>query len=451
MKRFSPFFSYAFASRGTDRGLLMNVLKSAAEFYAFEDSASSACVSVSEAGRSCFASVKRRYYLRALCTVLLKPTAHIIQSDLETFHTCVLNLLTDIETLALSSSSSDVHAHTGVADNEIALLVDECLALLSSTRNPQASLLYRAMFESWIGSSKDSPILLSLISRLSSHTTLLLAASTSETYFGLLELCLEVFFETSRPSEQTWHLIISNVHLIGLSSSSSSPSDETSEPFELSCLQHSAYLLLHAYMCVHLNDWQAKVASSASSINSLLDYSMQIINAFLVVDAATKAPRSRPKAAAGKEAKFIVILKKLVHTLLVVMQHATQFAYANQLTIQEQRQIESRVGEQIVKLANLLVYYGEDTLSSQSPLNRLATDYTLFYILKINRKLFFASSLLVKQPRRSIADGCSRLAHLDRPQHTRQALAVRARVPLLLHGHLPAQAGHSRARAVVQR
>ena len=82
--------TYALASRGLARGLCVNVLKAAAEFYA-------------PTALSCFSSPKRRCYLRAMCELLLKPTLQVVKEDGESFQNCILNLLTDIETLAMSS------------------------------------------------------------------------------------------------------------------------------------------------------------------------------------------------------------------------------------------------------------------------------------------------------------------------------------------------------------
>ncbi len=60
---------YAFASRGTDKGLLLNLLKASAEFYSLAD----------RNLLSCFSSAKRRCYLKALCQILLKPNEQTVK------------------------------------------------------------------------------------------------------------------------------------------------------------------------------------------------------------------------------------------------------------------------------------------------------------------------------------------------------------------------------------
>ena len=61
-------YRYAFASRGLDRGLLINILKASAEFYSLAYRSS----------LSCFSSAKRRCYLKALCELLLKACAFLL-------------------------------------------------------------------------------------------------------------------------------------------------------------------------------------------------------------------------------------------------------------------------------------------------------------------------------------------------------------------------------------
>lgn len=191
LDRFCPDadYVYAFASRGTDRGLLMNLLKSAAEFYTLADRNS----------LSCFSSAKRRCYLKAICHLLLKPTLQTIKTDLDSFQNCIMNLLTDIETFSISATSTNNQTAVNDESNsnlrqEIQLLIDECLALIVSDRNKTVSDQYKLMFESWLCSSKDSPILTHFINRISRNYSLLVASNNSESYCNLLELCLEVYF-----------------------------------------------------------------------------------------------------------------------------------------------------------------------------------------------------------------------------------------------------------------
>jgi len=135
-------FRYAFASRGTDRGLLMNLLKSSAEFYSLAQSNNFL---------SSFSSAKRRLYLKALTEILLKPSAQTIRLEIESFQNCIMNLLTDIETF-----------------------------------------------------SKDSPILIDFINRISKNYSLVTSSNNAEIYCNLLELCVEVFFQTDHSSTFNW-------------------------------------------------------------------------------------------------------------------------------------------------------------------------------------------------------------------------------------------------------
>jgi hypothetical protein len=201
-------YQYAFASRGTERGLLVNILKSAAEFYSFNiDTASGQPMKTA----SCFSSAKRRCFLRALCLLLLKPSTDIIQANYESFQNCIMNLLTDIETFSLSASTNEAvpggEANKGELKHEIQLLIDEALCLITvdggqMATNQEPQFIYSEIIRMWISSSRDSPILLHFINRLSRNYKLLIENdvnnSSSEKYCQFVELCLDVFFETDR-------------------------------------------------------------------------------------------------------------------------------------------------------------------------------------------------------------------------------------------------------------
>lgn len=158
--------------------------------------------------------------------LLMKPSLQTIRQEADAFKHCIINLLTDIETFSISVGSSNsssafgsetassatdalIQAISGGGGSslkhEIQLLIDECLVLIvgaaGSIRQPVCDQ-YRGMFESWLASSKDSPILAHFINRISRNYNLLIASSTSESYCHLLELCLEVFFETDREQQQ---------------------------------------------------------------------------------------------------------------------------------------------------------------------------------------------------------------------------------------------------------
>lgn len=124
-----------------------------------------------------------------------------------------MNLLTDIETFSISAASSASNAATSTdgsggggdstsLNHEIQLLIDECLVLVvGGGQQKDVGDKYRVMFESWLESSKGSPILTHFINRISRSYNLLIASSSSETYCQFLELCLDVFFETNRERE----------------------------------------------------------------------------------------------------------------------------------------------------------------------------------------------------------------------------------------------------------
>lgn len=162
----------------------MNLLKSSAEFNLQAD------------GNllSCFSSAKRRCYLKAVCQILLKPSYTTINNELENFQNCIMNLLTDIETFLVSSQNEAIN--NKFIKHEIQLLIDECIVLITNQQgesNSQITNIYLKMFESWLSSSRDSPILIHFINRLSRNLT----DKTSSPHY-LLELCIQVFFETDR-------------------------------------------------------------------------------------------------------------------------------------------------------------------------------------------------------------------------------------------------------------
>jgi hypothetical protein len=354
-------YHYAFATRGTDRGLLMNLLKSAGEFYSLTDRNSI----------SCFSSAKRRCYLKAVCHLLLKPSISTIKLDIESFQNCVINLLTDIETFSISAvSSAAAEDFQNISNNgndtinslnikhEIQLLIDECLTLISYNNDQQVSHIYRSLFESWLSSSKDSPILTHFINRISRNFDMLTAPNTSsfENYCNLLELCLDVFFETNRSNDDLEssakkNAILLNDNLINDSIYWKCLMEEiefrlNNYSVDLECLKHSTYLLLSLYMNQRLAILKAN--PSNSNFSEMLKYCEQILNSFL-------SNNSRPKQTS--EDKFILIINKLLEIYLYILSNALLL------------ELKSQVGEQLVKLSNLFNYYGEDTLSNQNPLN----------------------------------------------------------------------------------
>ncbi len=378
-------YKYAMATRGTERGLLINVLKSAAEFYTIH--------TLDHQSISCFSSAKRRIYLRSICNLLLKPQVNqqVLKNCVDQFQNCIMNLLTDIETFSMSSMTSNTSSQ--YLKHEIELLIDECLCLLNSNINSATISLeviefYQSVFESWLSSSKDSPILINFINRLSRNYDLFTPKQT-EKYFHLLELCLEVYFEKSlsassssfltdasvngssnNSSKLELNLLLNNMNNdLGTFSSKSewktlmdniefklnNISQNQDSIFELNLLKNSSYLLLNCYMSQRLAIYKAIYPDRSSSLFSqvLLKYTEQIVNCFLDTN---QANNSKPRV--EKEAKFVLIFTKLVEFYLLLA-----------LNLNSNLRNESNIGKQVLKLCQLLIFYGEDTLTNQNPLN----------------------------------------------------------------------------------
>ncbi len=159
----------------------MNLLKSSAEFNSLAD----------RNLLSCFSSAKRRCYLKAVCQILLKPSFTTINNEQENFQNCIMNLLTDLETFSISSQNDSTS--NKFLKHEIKLLIDECIVLVTGQDESDVLVtnMYCKMFESWLSSSRDSPILIHFINRFSRSLSEKLS---SPDY--LLELCIQVFFET---------------------------------------------------------------------------------------------------------------------------------------------------------------------------------------------------------------------------------------------------------------
>ena len=346
LDRFLPSadYRYAFASRGLEKGLLMMVLKSAAEFYSLAEKNS----------LSCFSSVKRRLYLKTICELLLKPSVQSVKTDIESFQNCVMNLLTDIETFCISASTDSSNKMN--LEHEIQLLIDESLSLITRVDTGLAEI-YQCIFESWLGSSKDSPILIHFINRLSRNYTLLMSQKNNDKYCRLLEICIGVFFETgqvdmdsdemeknlllSKPScmANNWKELMNQIDFVKIGQFN------LDDLFELKLLQNSAYLLLNCYMYQRL----AILKASNSYQHDCLKYTEKILSAFCT-------GLSKPKCL--NEEKAILIFNQLLECFLTLS-----------VTCADNFEIEKIIGNQMVRLINLFVYYGEDILSAQNPCN----------------------------------------------------------------------------------
>lgn len=107
----------------------MNILKSSAEFNSIAD----------QNLLSCFSSAKRRCFLKAICQILLKPSYATIQNEIDNFESCIINLLTDIETFSISSQTENTNNKHLM--HEIQLLIDECLVLINQVNCEQRTFL----------------------------------------------------------------------------------------------------------------------------------------------------------------------------------------------------------------------------------------------------------------------------------------------------------------------
>ncbi len=197
-----------------------------------------------------------------------------------------------------------------------------------------------------------------------------------------MEICLEVYFD-NKPSTCVnansdmieLNLLLSNVNNdLGQFSAKSSwrplmeniefklnSSNETNNEtlFEFSLLRSSCYLLLNCYMSQRLSIYKAVYPDRGSVVftQTLLKYTEQILNSFFATSSADFVSKPRP----GKEEKFLLILNKLVEFyLLLALNVSGQSGFMA---------LESRIGEQLTKLCQLLIYYSEDSLSRQNPLN----------------------------------------------------------------------------------
>ena len=360
--------TYALSSRGTDKGLLLNLFKASAEFYALAE----------RNMLSCFSSAKRRCYLKAICQILLKPTVQTVTKDIETFQSCIMNLLTDIETFSIYSTTEDTSSKC--LKHEIQLLIDECLSLISSEQNPELAKVYLGMFESWLGSSKDSPILVHFINRLSKHVT--------TTSHRLLELCIEVFFQTEHADTSClldtsndaklfpnidslkhkdkvpagWQTIMDNVEF-KLNFSGYEYSTLTriiANPkvalFEFVFLDDSSFLLLYAYMLQRLAMFKATYTDKSNQfVDVMLNYTSQVLSRF---ENTYKSGHTTSHPKPGGEEKFCLVLKFLFEVYLLILTNTDDAV-----------PMQAAVGEQLARISNLLIFYGEDVMSNQNPMN----------------------------------------------------------------------------------
>ena len=156
-------------------------------------------------------------------------------------------------------------------DHEINLLIDEMLALIQSS-SPLLKAVYLSVFELWIRASKDSPLLLNILNRLTRSYTLLKTFEAS--FFNLVEACIGVYFEPgidAGAAAKDWKLVCGQIEF-KMGEYSVSGARLTKDPliFELKCLEFSSYLLLNAYII--------RRRELMETPRALHDYSMRIIN-----------------------------------------------------------------------------------------------------------------------------------------------------------------------------
>lgn len=292
-----------------------------------------------------------------------------------------MNLLTDIETFSISSQTDTTN--NKFLKHEIQLLIDEILILITANEQQNDTTgIYLKMFESWLSSSKDSPLLVHFINRLSRS----LADRSSSPHY-LLELCIQVFFETDhgqdpeitsqKPEDKLfpdirtlntyasdslgWQQIMDNIEFkLNFSGYEYQVNSRTIlnpnvNLFEYKFFEDASYLLLYAYLIQRLAMFKASYGEESEQfVDIVLNYAKQVLTRFGTSYKTCCKEPSRPEP--GNEVKFCLIVKFLLEVYLMVL-------------VKTKGECESQVGEALVQLSNLLGFYGEDVLSNQNPLN----------------------------------------------------------------------------------
>lgn len=125
--------------------------------------------------------------------------------------------------------------------------------------------------------------------------------------------------------------------------------------FEYKFLKSSSFLLFYAYMLQRMVMFKASYDMKSNEFfDIVLNYNHQILSTFENSYKTTVKVPSQPEA--GKEEKFCLVLKFLFDLYLLVMENSAG-------------QCEAKIGEHLVRISNLLVFYGEDVLSNQNPTN----------------------------------------------------------------------------------
>jgi hypothetical protein len=340
--------SYVFASRSTKHGLLLNALKAAAEFDCYTHTEITSL--------SCFSTNKRRLFIKALCDILLKPGTVTLLNHNEQKQNTIMNLLNDIESFAINAYKQKY------LKNEIDQLIDGLLVLVNND-------VYLAIVQTWLASSRDSPILVNVLSRLTNSSFSLTCVNSGQ-FYGLVEAGLESYYETERrlsPNMEFEFLIQTDYDTIGDEWRYILNEINFNVDFNMhKCLETSSYLLLNAYLLHNYAVIKANGAPKFTSSPSLFDVCTQALSS---LSGSANYPFS--KAPVDKDDKVFVTLKKIIDYLtellliynykhndiaLLIVKHVLPvlFYYADDHDVQYTTPSQYQLGQQSTLLGNLL-------------------------------------------------------------------------------------------------
>jgi hypothetical protein len=156
------------------------------------------------------------------------------------------------------------------------------------------------------------------------------------------------------PAKSAWRPLMENIEF----KLNNSNETNTENLFEFNLLKSSCYLLLNCYMSQRLSIYKAVYPDRGSVVftQTLLKYTEQILDSFF-----SNSTDFVSKPNPGKEEKFLLVMNKLIEFYLLL---ALNVSGQNGLMA-----MESQIGQQLTKLSQLLIYYSEDSLSNQNPLN----------------------------------------------------------------------------------
>lgn len=128
--------------------------------------------------------------------------------------------------------------------------------------------------------------------------------------------------------------------------------------FEYKFLENSSFLLLFAYFTQRSAMFKASYGEhSIQFADIMLNYTSQLVGMFEASYKPSVLMSAHPEP--ENEEKFCLLLDSAL--------------FSSYLTILEangaDQSCREKVGEQLVRISNLLVFYGEDVLSNQNPIN----------------------------------------------------------------------------------